>query len=168
PGKVTLADLERVWREGLAVRLADSARAGIPAAAAALAAAATGDVPGCGVNTVFGKLASIKVEAEDTATLPRKLILSHCCAVGENVEEETVRVVMALKLLSLGRGASGTRPEVVKLIEDMLAKGVHPVIPAQGSVGASGDLAPLAHMAATMLGEGRAHYKGKEMASAEA
>src|SRR5690606_3716685 len=102
----------------------------------------------------------IKIKAEDTATLQRNLILSHCCGVGEAIEPETVRLVMALKLLSLGRGASGTRPEIVKLIEDMLAKGVMPVIPSQGSVGASGDLAPLAHMAAAMLGEGRATYQG--------
>ncbi|WP_315926938.1 histidine ammonia-lyase [Mesorhizobium sp. SP-1A] len=168
PGQVTLADLERVWREGLAVRLAESARAGIANSAAAIDAAANGDVPVYGVNTGFGKLASIKIKAEDTATLQRNLILSHCCGVGENVEEGTVRLILALKLLSLGRGASGTRPEVVKLIEDMLARGVLPVIPSQGSVGASGDLAPLAHMAAAMLGEGRATYQGREMASAEA
>ena len=168
PGKVTLADLERVWREGLAVRLAPSASVGIADSAARIAAAASGNVPVYGVNTGFGKLASIKIKSEDTATLQRNLILSHCCGVGENVEEETVRLIMALKLLSLGRGASGTRPEVVALIEAMLARGVHPVIPSQGSVGASGDLAPLAHMAAAMLGEGRATYQGREMASAEA
>jgi len=168
PGQVTLTELERIWREGLAVRLADSARKGIADSAARIDAAANGDVPVYGVNTGFGKLASIKIKTEDTATLQRNLILSHCCGVGEAVEPETVRLIMALKLLSLGRGASGTRPEVVRLIEDMLAKGVLPVIPSQGSVGASGDLAPLAHMAATMLGEGRATYQGREMASAEA
>jgi histidine ammonia-lyase len=168
PGQVTLTDLERVWREGLAVRLADSARAGIAQSAARIDAAARGEEPVYGVNTGFGKLASIKIRAEDTATLQRNLILSHCCGVGETVEPETVRLVMALKLLSLGRGASGTRPEVVKLIEDMLAKGVLPVIPSQGSVGASGDLAPLAHMAAAMLGEGRATYQGRETTGAAA
>lgn len=168
PGETTLAQLERVWREGLAVRLADSARPGIAASAARIAAAANGDVPVYGVNTGFGKLASIKIAAKDTATLQRNLILSHCCGVGEPVEPETVRLIMVLKLLSLGRGASGVRPEVIALIEAMLAKGVLPVIPSQGSVGASGDLAPLAHMAAAMLGEGRAVYQGREMASAEA
>src|SRR5690606_2652263 len=154
PGAVTLAELERVWREGLAVRLADSARAGIEESAARIAAAARGDEPVYGVNTGFGKLASIKIAAEDTATLQRNLILSHCCGVGEAVAPETVRLIMALKLLSLGRGASGVRPVVISLLEAMLARGVLPVIPAQGSVGASGDLAPLAHMAAAMLGEG--------------
>lgn len=168
PGHVTLAELERIWREGLAVRLAEGAREGIARSAARIDAAARGDAPVYGVNTGFGKLASIKIRAEDTATLQRNLILSHCCGVGEPVEPETVRLIMALKLLSLGRGASGIRPEVVGLIEDMLARDVLPVIPSQGSVGASGDLAPLAHMAAAMLGEGRATYRGREMASAEA
>ncbi len=168
PGETTLAQLERVWREELAVRLHDSARAGIAASAARIAAAANGDVPVYGVNTGFGKLASIKIAAQDTATLQRNLILSHCCGVGEPVEPETVRLIMVLKLLSLGRGASGVRPEVIALLEDMLARGVLPVIPSQGSVGASGDLAPLAHMAAAMLGEGCAVYDGREMPAAEA
>ncbi|HWL55168.1 MAG TPA: histidine ammonia-lyase [Paracoccus sp. (in: a-proteobacteria)] len=168
PGETTLTQLERVWREGLAVRLADSARPGIAASAARIEAAANGDAPVYGVNTGFGKLASIKIRSEDTATLQRNLILSHCCGVGEAVEPEVVRLIMVLKLLSLGRGASGVRPEVIQLIEDMLARGVLPVIPSQGSVGASGDLAPLAHMAAAMLGEGRATHEGREMPSAEA
>lgn len=168
PGETTLAQLERVWREGPAVRLADSARPGIARSAARIAAAAQGEAPVYGVNTGFGKLASIKIKAEDTATLQRNLILSHCCGVGDNIEPETVRLILALKLLSLGRGASGTRPEVVALIEAMLARGVLPVIPSQGSVGASGDLAPLAHMTAVMLGEGRATYHGHEMPGAAA
>ncbi|WP_420342768.1 histidine ammonia-lyase [Paenirhodobacter sp.] len=168
PGETTLAQLERVWREGLAVRLHESAHPGIAASAARIAAAAAGSEPVYGVNTGFGKLASIKIAPEDTATLQRNLILSHCCGVGEPVEPETVRLILVLKLLSLGRGASGVRPEVVALLEAMLAKGVLPVIPSQGSVGASGDLAPLAHMAAAMLGEGRASYRGQEMPSAEA
>ncbi|KGJ06810.1 histidine ammonia-lyase [Paracoccus halophilus] len=168
PGETTLAQLEQVWRQQSAVRLDDSARAGIAASAARIAAAANGDVPVYGVNTGFGKLASIKIAAGDTATLQRNLILSHCCGVGESVEPETVRLIMVLKLLSLGRGASGIRPEVVALMEDMLARDVLPVIPSQGSVGASGDLAPLAHMAAAMLGEGRATHQGREMPSADA
>ena len=168
PGRATLADLEQIWRQGLAVRLDESARGPIAAAAARIAAAARGDKAVYGVNTGFGKLASIKIAAKDTATLQRNLILSHCCGVGESVEPETVRLILALKLLSLGRGASGVRPEVVALIEGMLAKGVLPVIPSQGSVGASGDLAPLAHMAAAMLGEGGATFEGREMPAAEA
>jgi histidine ammonia-lyase len=98
----------------------------------------------------------VRVPPEDTARLQRNLILSHCCGVGEPLDAATTRLMMVLKLLSLGRGASGVRRETVALIEDCLARGVTPVIPVQGSVGASGDLAPLAHMAATLIGEGEA------------
>lgn len=168
PGETTLAQLETVWRQGLAVRLHDSARPGILASAAQVQRAAQGDAPVYGVNTGFGKLASIKIASRDTATLQRNLILSHCCGVGEAVEPETVRLMLVLKLLSLGRGASGVRPEVIALLQGMLAQGVMPVVPAQGSVGASGDLAPLAHIAAVMLGEGFATYQGREMSGAEA
>lgn len=168
PNETTLAQLEQVWRQGLAVRLADSARDGIAASCARIARAAGGNEPVYGVNTGFGKLASIKIAPADTATLQRNLILSHCCGVGEAVEPETVRLIMVLKLLSLGRGASGVRPELIALLEDMLARDVLPVIPAQGSVGASGDLAPLAHMAAVMLGEGRAVWQGRDMPGADA
>lgn len=168
PGNATLAELERVWREGLAVVLHPSARAGIAVSAARIAAAAAGNVPVYGVNTGFGKLASVRIAPADTATLQRNLILSHCCGVGDPVEPQTVRLIMVLKLLSLGRGASGVRPEVVALLEAMLAQDVLPVIPSQGSVGASGDLAPLAHLAAVMLGEGRAQHRGVEMSGAEA
>ncbi|MDQ2066028.1 histidine ammonia-lyase [Xinfangfangia sp. CPCC 101601] len=168
PGNATLTELEQVWREGLVVRLHDSARAGIATSAERIAAAAAGNAPVYGVNTGFGKLASVRIAPADTATLQRNLILSHCCGVGEPVEPQTVRLIMVLKLLSLGRGASGVRPELVALLEDMLAHDVLPVIPSQGSVGASGDLAPLAHMAAVMLGEGRALHKGVEMSGADA
>ena len=168
PGSANLAELEHIWREGLSVKLADSAHAGILRSAKRIEAAAQGDAPVYGVNTGFGKLASIKVRPEDTATLQRNLILSHCCGVGEPIEPETVRLIMVLKLLSLGRGASGVRPELIQMIEDMLAFNVVPMIPSQGSVGASGDLAPLAHMAAVMLGEGRAYYDGQEMSGGQA
>ncbi|NJR14078.1 MAG: histidine ammonia-lyase, partial [Phyllobacteriaceae bacterium] len=116
-----------------------------------------------GVNTGFGKLASIPIAAADTETLQRNLILSHCCGVGEATPRAIVRLMMALKLLSLGRGASGVRMDIITLIEAMLQRGVTPVVPAQGSVGASGDLAPLAHMAAAMLGEGEAEFEGRVM-----
>ncbi|MBC9247226.1 histidine ammonia-lyase [Paracoccus sp. 11-3] len=168
PGSANLAELEKIWREGLPVKLAASAHVGILRSAKRIEAAAQGDAPVYGVNTGFGKLASIKVRPEDTATLQRNLILSHCCGVGEPIEPETVRLIMVLKLLSLGRGASGVRPALIQMIEDMLARNVLPVIPSQGSVGASGDLAPLAHMAAVMLGEGQAHHEGQQMPAAQA
>ncbi|MEO8531138.1 MAG: histidine ammonia-lyase [Deltaproteobacteria bacterium] len=163
PGTTRLADLERLWRDGLPATLDPSARTGVEAAAALVARAAQGDAAVYGVNTGFGKLASVKIAVKDTETLQRNLILSHCCGVGDVLDAPTTRLMMALKLLSLGRGASGVRWNVVALIEAMLAKGVTPVIPTQGSVGASGDLAPLAHMAAVMIGEGDAVYSGQRM-----
>lgn len=155
PGKVTLAMLESIYWTGEIASLDKSFDEPIAAGAARIAAIATGDTPVYGVNTGFGKLASIKVNGKDVVTLQRNLILSHCCGMGAPLPENIVRLIMSLKLISLGRGASGVRLELVRLIEDMLAKGVIPVIPEKGSVGASGDLAPLAHMAAVMLGEGK-------------
>ncbi len=168
PGATTLAQLETLWREGAAARLDPGARGAVEASAALIAEAARGSAAVYGVNTGFGKLASVKIAAGDTETLQRNLILSHCCGVGEPLEPATTRLMMALKLLSLGRGASGVRWEIVALIEGMLARGVVPVVPCQGSVGASGDLAPLAHMAAVMIGAGEATVEGARLSGSEA
>ncbi len=168
PGNVTLADLERIYWEELPVKLHASCHPAMAAAQAKIAAAASGKVAVYGVNTGFGKLASVKIEAKDTATLQRNLILSHCCGVGVPIPRRVARLMMVLKLSSLGRGASGVRLELVALLEAMLEKGVTPAIPAQGSVGASGDLAPLAHMAAVMMGHGEAEFEGKVLPGAQA
>ena len=168
PGSVTLADLERIYREELPVRIDRAAEEAINLAAERVAEAARGSEAVYGVNTGFGKLASVKIAAGDTATLQRNLILSHCCGVGDPIDRTTTRLMMVLKLLSLGRGASGVRFEVLKLIEDCLEKNVTPVIPSQGSVGASGDLAPLAHMTAVLIGEGEAEIDGTRMPGGEA
>ncbi|MFT5869098.1 MAG: histidine ammonia-lyase [Paracoccaceae bacterium] len=168
PGATSLAELETVWRTNRAVQLDPAARSAIDASAAIIAKAAQGDMPVYGVNTGFGKLASVRIAPQDTETLQRNLILSHCCGVGDSLEPATVRLMMALKLLSLGRGASGVRWEICALLEAMLARGVMPVIPVQGSVGASGDLAPLAHMAAVMIGEAEALLDGTVMPGGEA
>ncbi len=163
PGTVTLDQLARIYWDEAAVQLDPACHPAILRAQAAIAAAVAGTEAVYGVNTGFGKLASVKIASKDTATLQRNLILSHCCGVGAPISRRHARLLMALKLLSLGRGASGVRLELVTLIEDMLVKGVTPVIPAQGSVGASGDLAPLAHMAAVMMGAGEAEFDGKVM-----
>ena len=168
PGKVTIADLERLWWEMPPVRLNPACHPGIEKAAARIGSIARGNEAIYGVNTGFGKLASVSIPPHDVETLQRNLILSHCCGVGAPFAEQIVRLVMALKLLSLGRGASGVRMDVIKLIEDMLARGVVPLIPEKGSVGASGDLAPLAHMAAAMMGEGEAFYAGERLPAGEA
>jgi histidine ammonia-lyase len=168
PGATTLATLEAVWRGSGPVRLDPAARPEVEAAAARVAAAAAGGAAVYGVNTGFGKLASVKIAAGDTTALQRNLVLSHCAGVGEATPAAIVRLTMALKLLSLGRGASGVRWEIVALLEGMLAAGVTPVVPVQGSVGASGDLAPLAHVAAAMIGAGEAAIGDRVLPAAEA
>ena len=168
PSEVTLAELADIyWNQASAV-LDPACRAGVELAADRIAAAASGEVPVYGVNTGFGKLASVKIARKDTAALQRNLILSHCCGVGEPISRRHTRLMMALKLLSLGRGASGVRWQLIELLQDMLAQGVTPVVPSQGSVGASGDLAPLAHITAVVIGEGLAEFGNKVMPGAEA
>lgn len=163
PGAVTLNDLAKIYWEEAPVRLDPACHADIERAQAAITKASEGSEAIYGVNTGFGKLASVKIAPDDTANLQRNLILSHCCGVGPAIPRRHARLLMALKLLSLGRGASGVRLDLVHLLEDMLDKAVTPVIPAQGSVGASGDLAPLAHLAAVMMGAGEAHFNGQIM-----
>ena len=163
PGQVTLADLEDIYWTAMPVRIDPKSHPAIDRAAARIAEVAAGDAPVYGVNTGFGKLASIKIDRADVATLQRNLILSHCCGLGDPLPEAVVRLIMTLKLMSLGRGASGVRRVLIDLIEGMLEKGVLPVIPEKGSVGASGDLAPLAHMTAVMLGHGEAIVGGKRL-----
>ena len=167
PGAVTLAELAAILGGG-DVELDPACRARINAAAAKVAEAAAGGAPVYGVNTGFGKLASVRIPPEDTATLQRNLILSHCAGVGDPLPEPVVRLTMVLKLISLGRGASGVRWETINLLLAMIQRGVTPVIPAQGSVGASGDLAPLAHLTAVMIGEGEAIFEGQRLPGGEA
>ena len=124
--------------------------------------------PVYGINTGFGKLASVKIGDEDLATLQRNIVLSHAAGVGDPMPVPIARLMMALKLASLARGASGVAPATVELLEAMLSKGLVPVVPAQGSVGASGDLAPLAHMTATMIGVGEIFVGDERLPAADA
>ena len=121
-----------------------------------------------GVNTGFGKLAQKRIPDNDLKKLQRNLVLSHSTGVGDPLPDGVVRLVMALKISSLGRGHSGVRRVVVERLLDMLNKNILPEIPCQGSVGASGDLAPLAHMSCVLIGEGFAHVDGKRMSGADA
>lgn len=163
PGSVPLKDLANIyWKNGLA-KLDPSFDPAIVKGAARVAEIAASNATVYGINTGFGKLASIKIDSTDLAILQRNLILSHCCGLGQPLAENIVRLIMSLKLVSLGRGASGVRLGLVRLIEAMLEKGVVPIIPEKGSVGASGDLAPLAHMAAVMMGEGEACFAGERL-----
>jgi len=166
PGRVGLDDLASVLG-GAAVELDPSFWPGVEAAAGIVAQAAAAAAPVYGINTGFGKLASKRIPADQTTLLQRNLILSHCCGVGAATPAPIVRLMMALKIVSLGRGASGVRREVIAQLEAMLARGVLPLVPQQGSVGASGDLAPLAHMAAVMIGEGQALVDGQVVPGGE-
>jgi histidine ammonia-lyase len=168
PGQVALRTLADIYWNATDVVLSETAYPGIDRAAARIAEVAAGNAPVYGVNTGFGKLASIRIDSADVATLQRNLILSHCCGVGAPLAPEIVRLIMVLKLMSLGRGASGVRRDIVDLMQAMLVAGVIPVIPEKGSVGASGDLAPLSHMTSAMIGEGEAFYQGERLAAREA
>ncbi|MFQ5562252.1 MAG: histidine ammonia-lyase [Parvularculaceae bacterium] len=168
PGAVALEELERLYWRTPAVRLDPACRGAIENSVEIVREAARGKAPVYGVNTGFGKLASTRISADDVETLQRNLIRSHCAGVGPALSSPLARMMMALKLISLGRGASGVRWTVIELLENMLAEDVTPVIPAQGSVGASGDLAPLAHMSAVMIGEGEADVNGDRLPGAAA
>ena len=121
-----------------------------------------------GVTTGFGDLADVRISPEQTATLQRNLVRSHAAGVGEPLSEEVVRAMLVLRVNALAVGLSGVRPELSDLLVAMLNAGVHPHIPSRGSVGASGDLAPLAHLALVVIGEGEAVVGGKRLAGAEA
>lgn len=168
PGDIKLAELEQIYRQGSAITLGEQLRTRVDQASSVVAKAASGSDPVYGVNTGFGKLASKRIPADETTALQRNLILSHCCGVGQPLPASMVRLMMAIKLASLARGASGVRWELLVLMGEMLARDVTPVIPRQGSVGASGDLAPLAHMTAVMIGEGEAEHAGERMPGAAA
>jgi len=167
PGGISLDQWHAVWR-GASARLHPDTQAKVAASAAAVARILERDEPVYGVNTGFGRLAKARIAACDLERLQRNIVLSHSAGVGEPTPVPVVRLMLALKAASLGHGASGVRPETIALIEGMLAKGVTPIVPVQGSVGASGDLAPLAHMSAALIGEGDVVFAGRRMPAAEA
>jgi len=121
-----------------------------------------------GINTGFGKLASVRISPEQVRQLQVNLVRSHACGVGAPLSAAETRAMLLLRANALAKGLSGVRPVVVETLCAMLNAGVHPVIPSQGSVGASGDLAPLAHLAQVVIGEGEAHFKHEKLAGGEA
>ena len=153
PGEVGLAAWRRVY-EGAAPALAEAAWPKVEAGAAAVGRILAKGEPVYGINTGFGKLARVRIAADERGTLQRNIVLSFSAGVGAPRPAPVVRLMMALKLASLGQGASGIRRPTLQLMEAMLDRGLTPVIPCQGSVGASGDLAPLSHLAAAMIGVG--------------
>ncbi len=162
PGEVSLSQWHAIY-QGASAKLDPSSAPLVAAAADAVSRILAKGEPVYGINTGFGKLASVRIGDDELAQLQRNIVLSHAAGTGDPSPVPVIRLMMALKLASLAQGASGTRPETMALLEAMLVKGLTPVVPCQGSVGASGDLAPLAHMAATMLGIGEIFVDGHRL-----
>ncbi len=154
PGALTLDDIQAIHAGGVQLAIDKSADAAIAAGAAVVRRAAEGDAAVYGVNTGFGKLASTRISRDDLATLQCNLIRSHSAGVGEPLSPAVVRLMLAMKAASLARGHSGVRPVVIDTLVAACNAGLVPYVPAQGSVGASGDLAPLSHMTLALMGEG--------------
>lgn len=165
---ISLDEVVSVARQDARAELAPTARARMRASRDYIERLVAEGRTVYGVTTGFGKLASERIAPGDVQQLQRNLVVSHAMGVGEPFSTEVVRAMLLLRAQSLAAGYSGIRIEVVELLLAMLDRGVHPIIPSQGSVGASGDLAPLAHMALTLIGEGSAEYRGASLPSADA
>ena len=166
PGQLNLAQLRRIAREPVTLRLDPASHAAIDGGAKAVADIAAEGAPAYGINTGFGRLASTHIPHDQLELLQRNLVLSHAVGIGEPMSAPVVRLLIALKLSSLGRGHSGIRREVMDALVALFNADVLPVIPIKGSVGASGDLAPLAHLSAVLLGIGEVHVRGERMSAA--
>ncbi|HXT74019.1 MAG TPA: histidine ammonia-lyase [Candidatus Angelobacter sp.] len=165
---LTLGQLYQVVLEGFEVTLAPEAVARMDASQAVVERLSTGDVAAYGINTGFGALATVRIQPEQIRELQLNLVRSHACGVGAPLAEDETRAMILLRANALAKGFSGVRPVVVETLLAMLNRGVLPVIPSQGSVGASGDLAPLAHLALVAIGEGEAIYKGATLPGGDA
>ena len=165
---LTFEDLQEVVFRGREAALAPPARARVEASRAVVERLLASGTTAYGVNTGFGELASVRIPPDQVRQLQVNLVRSHACGVGAALTEHETRAMMLLRANALAKGLSGVRPVVIETLCAMLARGVHPVIPSQGSVGASGDLAPLAHLALVAIGEGEAMFAGTRMAGGEA
>ncbi len=168
PGHLSLDHLQAIHTEVCQLSLPESARVAVRASHALVKAAAEGDAPVYGVNTGFGKLANKRISKDQLATLQRNLIRSHCVGVGEPLSAPIMRLMMATKAASLARGYSGCRELVIDTLLAVHNAGLVPCVPSQGSVGASGDLAPLAHMTLALMGEGDMLQDGVRVPALEA
>ena len=165
PEKIALSQLRELW-SGAAAHLDDASMRQVAEAAASVDRIVAGGKTVYGVNTGFGLLASTRIPDERLAELQTNLILSHSAGLGEPLPRHVTRLMIVLKLLGLGRGRSGVRTRVIKALQALLEHDAMPVIPSQGSVGASGDLAPLAHMTATLMGYGKFDVAGEILPAA--
>lgn len=166
--KLTIEDIVKVARKGYKVQLTEEAIKKVEKSRELVDRFVEEERVVYGITTGFGKFSDVAISKEETQDLQRNLIISHSCGVGNPFGEEIVRAIMLLRANALAKGFSGIRLSTLKVLIDMINNEVHPVIPEKGSLGASGDLAPLSHMVLVMLGEGEAFYKGERLAGSKA
>lgn len=167
-GHLTLQDVLSVARLRMPVSLSSTAREAVRRARLMVDELVQARRPVYGITTGFGKFSDVIISPDETALLQRNLLMSHACGVGDPLDEEATRAMMVLRAHALAKGHSGIRPETLDLLLDMLNHGVHPVVPEQGSLGASGDLAPLAHMCLPLIGLGETYFRGQRLPAREA
>ncbi|MDB2384572.1 histidine ammonia-lyase [Endozoicomonas sp.] len=168
PGKLTLDILRKVYAQPVTIKISDSAWHDIDKSAECVQKILDEDRVVYGINTGFGLLANTRIQQKDLNTLQKSLVLSHAAGIGKFMDESVVRLLIVLKINSLARGFSGVRRTVIESLVTLLEHNIYPCIPEKGSVGASGDLAPLAHMSAALIGEGEVTYKGERMPASTA
>ena len=168
PGHISLAQLRQLAMDDTTIALDPNCRAEIRSSAATVAQAANSNAAVYGVNTGFGKLASTRIAHDDLALLQLRLLRSHAVGVGDPIASKVVKLILALKASSLARGYSGVREEVIDTLVALYNHNIIPIIPAQGSVGASGDLAPLAHLSLALIGEGEVLFNGNRIRAIDA
>lgn len=168
PGKLTWQDIVSLQKQDIKIQLHDEALPHIQGAADWLTKQIATNRVMYGVNTGFGKLATTSISVDALTQLQRRIILSHAAGVGEYLADDIVRLIMLFKINSLARGFSGVRLETITLLIKLYNAGIYPCIPSQGSVGASGDLAPLAHLSAVLIGVGEARYQGNILSAEKA
>ena len=168
PGQLSFTQLREIWLQPVKLNLDAGAIDAINASVACVNNIVAEGRTAYGINTGFGLLAQTRIATEDLQNLQRSLVLSHAAGVGEALDDAMVRLIMVLKINSLARGFSGIRLSVIEALIALVNAEVYPLIPAKGSVGASGDLAPLAHMSLTLLGEGKARWQGEWLPATDA
>lgn len=165
---LTIEDVVKIARENYKVELTKEALDKVTEARKLVDKLVEEEKISYGITTGFGKFSDVVISKTDSQKLQKNLIMSHSCGVGNPLSEDIVRSIMLLRVNNLSKGYSGVRVKTLQTLVDMINKGVHPIIPEKGSLGSSGDLAPLSHMVLTMLGEGEAIYKGERLSSKEA
>ena len=166
--ELSLKQLRQIWQGPVSIALDDAALARIREGQRCVREALAGDHPIYGINTGFGLLANVRIPDDQLVRLQENLVRSHCAGVGEYLEDRIVRLILVLKVLGLAQGFSGVTPDLVQSLCKLVNHEIYPCIPSQGSVGASGDLAPLAHLGGVLLGIGRARHAGREHEAVEA